>query len=164
MILPDGTTYRGLFDNDKLAPDDDQAYLIDAETAAAESETDIDGNQDATVDAMTQQAINDVLDLWAAAWMSKDVVQYLALYSSDFQPRNNQSTPVWSLNHKESILTASYIQVDLAYEAFTSPSPGIVDVAIKQSYRSNTYKEVSNKLIQVQEESHGWRILKENDR
>lgn len=104
-----------------------------------------------------------VLDLWAAAWMSKDVVQYLAFYSSDFQPRNNQSTPVWSLNRKESILTVSYIQVDLAYEAFTSPSPGTIDVAIKQSYCSNTYKEVSNKLIQVQEESHGWRSLKEKN-
>jgi hypothetical protein len=93
-----------------------------------------------------------------------DVVQYLILYSSDLQPRNNQSIPVWSLNRKESIVTASYTQIDLAYEAFTSTSAGIVDVAIKQSYRSNTYKEVSNKLIRVQEESLGWRILEEKDR
>ncbi|HIK68543.1 MAG TPA: hypothetical protein EYF99_01085 [Pseudomonadales bacterium] len=112
MILPVGTTYRGMFDDDRMAPFDDPANVIDAETAATESETDSDGDQDATVDAMTQQAIIDVLDLWAAAWMSKDVVQYLTLYSSDSQPRNNQSMPVWSLNRKESILTASYIQID----------------------------------------------------
>ena len=155
MILPDGTTYRGMFGNDRLAPFNDPADVNDAETAATEPETDSDGNQDASVDAMTQQAVIDVLELWAAAWMSKDVVQYLTLYSSDFQPRNNQSIPVWSLNRKESILTASYIQINLACEAFTSTSPAIVDVAIKQAYHSNTFKEVSNKLIRVQKETLG---------
>ena len=50
LSWPDGTTYRGMFDNDSLA-----AGVNDAETATAESETDSDGNQDATVDAMTNK-------------------------------------------------------------------------------------------------------------
>jgi hypothetical protein len=162
LILPDGTTYRGLFESDVLVPEGAPEPRIDPETQAIE--TNAVSAKAAAVDATTQRQIKDVLDLWAATWMSQDVIQHLALYSTDFQPQNSQTIPVWSLNREERMLAPTYIQIDLAYESLTSPSPGIVDVAIKLSYRSNTYREVSNKLIRVQNDQQGWRILKESDR
>ncbi|MBT3427907.1 MAG: hypothetical protein HOL98_18380 [Gammaproteobacteria bacterium] len=168
LILPDGTTYRGLFDSDVLLTEDAPEALIgpDALTdpATPAIETNATSAKPAAVDASTERQIKDVLDLWAATWMSQDVIQHLSLYSTNFQPQNSQTIPVWSLNRKERILSPTYIQIDLAYEALTSPNPGIVDVAVKLSYRSNTYREVSNKLIRVQNHQQGWRILKESDR
>lgn len=162
LILPDGTTYKGLFDNDVLVIDDVFELPIDPEIPAIE--TNPTSSEETEVDAGTQRQIKDVLDLWAATWMSQDVIQHLALYSADFQPQNSQTIPIWSLNRKERILSPTYIQIDLAYEALTSPNPGIVDVAVKLSYRSNTYREVSNKIIRVQNDQPGWRILEESDR
>ena len=162
LILPDGTTYRGLFDNHVLISDHAPEPGIEAKAPEDEdAETHSEVND---VDARTQREIKDLLDLWAATWMSQDAKQHLSLYSSEFQPQNNQSVPVWALNRKERILSPTYIQIDLTYDALTSPATDVVDVAVKLSYRSNTYREISNKIIRVQNDPQGWRILKESDR
>ncbi|MEJ6669658.1 MAG: hypothetical protein QNL18_01945 [Pseudomonadales bacterium] len=156
MILPDGTTYEGDFDRGQLikpeAPLTTPLDLDDAPDTIAPLETD------------QISAITNTLDLWAAAWMAQNPDQYLSLYSDDFELAKGESRSLWEMNRRERILLPSYIQLDLSYESFTPVTPTQVDVKLRQSYRSDRYREISNKVLRLQSESKGWRIIGERQR
>ena len=156
MILPDGTTYEGDFDRGRLIkPETDIApdLSIEAEPVAL-----------APLDNDTMSAITNTLDLWAAAWMAQNPDQYLSLYSDDFELAEGESRNLWEMNRRERILIPSYIQLDLSYESFTPITPTQVDVKLRQSYRSDRYREISNKVLRLQSEPKGWRIIGERQR
>ena len=156
MILPDGTTYEGDFDRGRLIkPETESAPTLNPD---AEPLTLAALNND------TISAITNTLDLWAAAWMAQNPDQYLSLYSDNFELAEGQSRNLWEMNRRERILIPSYIQLDLSYESFTPITPNKVDVKLRQSYRSDRYREISNKVLTLQSEPKGWRIIGERQR
>ena len=156
MILPDGTTYEGDFD---------LGLLIKPETESAPTlNPDTEPLTLAALNNDTISAITNTLDLWAAAWMAQNPDQYLSLYSDNFELAEGQSRNLWEMNRRERILIPSYIQLDLSYESFTPITPNKVDVKLRQSYRSDRYREISNKVLTLQSEPKGWRIIGERQR
>ncbi len=156
MILPDGTTYEGNFDRGQL-------IKLDPEVAPIPN-PDADPSTLAPLDDDAISAITNTLDLWAAAWMAQNPDQYLSLYSDDFELAEGESRNLWEMNRRERILIPSYIQLDLLYESFTPVTATQVDVKLRQSYRSDRYREISNKVMRLQSEPKGWRIIGEQQR
>ena len=156
MILPDGTTYEGDFDRGRLIkPETESAPTLNPDTEPLTL---------AALNNDTISAITNTLDLWAAAWMAQNPDQYLSLYSDNFELAEGQSRNLWEMNRRERILIPSYIQLDLSYESFTPITPNKVDVKLRQSYRSDRYREISNKVLTLQSEPKGWRIIGERQR
>jgi len=156
MILPDGTTYEGDFDRGRLTkPETESAPTLNPDTEPLTL---------AALNNDTISAITNTLDLWAAAWMAQNPDQYLSLYSDNFELAEGQSRNLWEMNRRERILIPSYIQLDLSYESFTPITPNKVDVKLRQSYRSDRYREISNKVLTLQSEPKGWRIIGERQR
>ena len=156
MILPDGTTYEGDFDRGRLIKP--EAEIAPTQTPATASLT------PTPLDNSAINAITNTLDLWAAAWMAQNPDQYLSLYSDDFELAEGESRNLWEMNRRERILIPSYIQLDLSYESITPISETQVDVKLRQSYRSDRYREISNKILTLQSEPKGWRIIGERQR
>jgi len=154
MIMPDGTTYQGNFSDGKLLLNEDTL----SETADPDSKTPL------PITEVDREDITSVLDLWAAAWMAQNPEQYLGVYSQDFVLAPGESRVLWEMNRRERILSPSYIQIDLSFESFQPISESVVDVKIRQSYRSDTYREISNKVMRLQQETSGWRIIGEQQR
>ena len=152
IILPDGTTYEGKSGvlkplDQNFAPGDgtpsDQAPVI-------------------LSDAATNQ-IRDRLDFWAAAWMAQNPDQYLSVYSSDFRLAPNESRPAWEMNRRERLLTPQYIQLDIRFDRFTPQANGEVAVQIRQAYKSDTYREISNKILVMKAAGDTWTIIEERE-
>ena len=93
--------------------------------------------------------------------MAQNPDQYLPLYSDDFELAEGESRNIWEMNQRERISIPSYIQLDLSYESFMPITPSDVDVKLRQSYRSDRYREISNKVSTLQSEPKGWRIIGE---
>ncbi len=156
IILPDGTTYEGEFDRgsaDPRGPD---------QNASSGSETPAGGAPVKLSDAATNQ-IRDRLDFWAASWMAQNPDQYLSAYSPDFRLAPNESRPAWEMNRRERLLAPQYIQLDIRYDRFTPQSNGEVEVQIRQAYKSDTYREISNKILVMTAAGDTWTIIEERE-
>jgi hypothetical protein len=149
MILPDGTTFEGVFKRGILEPSQ-------ASDAASES-----GIATAEVSQETIREITDTLDFWAAAWMAQNPDQYLSVYSPDFSLEVNESRPAWEMNRRERLLSPSYIQLDVRFDRFTQRANGDVEAQIRQAYRSDSYREISNKVLVLEKRDGRWLILEE---
>lgn len=154
MILPDGTTLEGDFLEGRLISDEDNT---DAQPST-------DAQPTTALSASEIGAITSTLDLWAAAWMAQNADQYLSLYSDAFELAPGESRVLWEMNRRERVSAPSYIQIDLAYDAFTRVTETTVDVKLRQSYRSDRYREISNKTLRLAKEASGWRIIGEQQR
>lgn len=156
IILPDGTTYEGEFDRGVLIRE-----ALDQHSASG-SETPAGGAPVILSDAATNQ-IRDRLDFWAASWMAQNPDQYLSAYSPDFRLAPNESRPAWEMNRRERLLTPQYIQLDIRYDRFTPQANGEVEVQIRQAYKSDTYREISNKILVMKAAGDTWTIIEERE-
>ncbi len=156
IILPDGTTYEGEFDRGVLIRE-----ALDQNSAPGDG-TPTDKAPVELSDAATNQ-IRDRLDFWAAAWMAQNPDQYLSVYSSDFRLAPNESRPAWEMNRRERLLTPQYIQLDIRFDRFTPQSNGEVEVQIRQAYKSDTYREISNKILVMKAAGDNWTIIEERE-
>ena len=154
MILPDGTTFEGMFSRGVLEPS--------AESQTADGVTDRN-LEDATNEVAREavRAITDTLDFWAAAWMAQNPDQYLSVYSPNFRLAANESRPAWEMNRRERLLSPSYIQLDVRFDRFTQRDNGEVEAQIRQAYRSDSYREISNKVLVLENRDGQWLILEE---
>ncbi len=151
MIMPDGTTHQGDFF---------EGQLVGVGNQPDATETPDQGGV-LQVSSADRVELRDALDLWAAAWTAQNPDQVFNFYSENFAPPPGQSRKTWEYGQRERILSPSYIEIKLSYEDFLPVSSNVIDVRIRQSYRSNTYRAISNKVIRLQKETAGWRIIGE---
>jgi ketosteroid isomerase-like protein len=112
----------------------------------------------------SRQQLKETIDLWAAAWSDKNVPQYLSNYSDDFIVPGKLSRNSWEGLRRTRLKRPKYIRVTIDYERVEIVAPDIADVYFKQTYRSNTYSDVTNKVIHLRKEDHTWMILSEKSR
>lgn len=142
------------------------APAAEADTVAvAEDQPQDPFSQDVTeINDSVKQALIETIDLWAAAWADQNVVQYLSNYSDDFVIPGNQSRRTWEALRRTRINRPSYINLDVSYERFELVEPNIVDFFFRQSYRSNTYSDLTEKVLRMRKEDTDWKILIERSR
>jgi len=116
------------------------------------------------VTAAVEDQLRETINLWGAAWSEQNVTQYLANYSSDFRVPNRQSRRNWEALRRSRLNRPRYINIDIDYQRFEFVETNVVDVFFRQSYRSNTYSDLTDKVLRMRKEGSDWKILIERSR
>jgi len=107
----------------------------------------------------------DTINLWKTAWADQNVREYLGYYSADFAvPGRGQSRRTWEALRRTRLTRPSYINLDIVFQRFELVETNVVDVFFRQSYRSNTYSDLTDKVLRLRNEDNGWKILIERSR
>ena len=103
----------------------------------------------------------EAVDQWAAAWSEQNAPKYIANYSEDFVVPEKQSRRSWEASRKKRIMRPTSINLDIRYQRFELVETDVVDVFFRQAYRSNTYSDLTDKVIRLRKEQKDWKILVE---
>jgi hypothetical protein len=103
----------------------------------------------------------ETVDLWAATWSDQIAPQYIANYSKDFEVPDRQSRRNWEELRKKRIMLPSYINLDIRYQRFELVNTDVVDVFFRQAYRSDSYSDLTDKVLRLRKEQKNWKILVE---
>lgn len=156
------------------APVDEEQTLEDVETstelvsapeaiASPQDEDYFPGDVTDLTESVKEELIETV-DLWAAAWSDQNTPQYLANYSQDFVVPGRQSRRTWEAQRRTRLKRPSYINLDITYQRFELVEANVVDVFFRQAYRSNTYSDLTDKVLRLRREGAHWKILIERSR
>ena len=118
----------------------------------------------------TRESLVEAIDQWAKAWSNKNVSNYLSSYSKDFSVPGNRSRKNWESLRKDRLSRPKFIRVTLEYQRFVQVEEDVVDVFFRQTYSSNTYRDVTDKVLRMtkvlrmRKEDSDWKILIERAR
>ena len=118
----------------------------------------------------TKESLVEAIDEWANAWSNKNVSNYLSTYSKDFSVPGNRSRKNWENLRKDRLSRPKFIKVTLEYQRFVQVEEDVVDVFFRQTYSSNTYRDVTDKVLRMtkvlrmRKEDSDWKILIERAR
>jgi len=193
LILADGSVYSGYFENDilinqQLAPTQTTTPAshpnVLTETMAAVSagqgakntiaispktltpavvET-APGQSAETAHVRVKQELATAIQDWAKAWSSQNVDQYLASYAAEFAVPGKQTRIDWNALRRSRLEAPKFIEVmlnDLDYEIIR---PDEARISFTQTYRSETYSDVSSKFLHFKKQGNIWLIIKEGNR
>ncbi len=108
-----------------------------------------------------QPAVLAVVELWAAAWSSRDVAAYLACYSGNFRPATDASRGAWEGQRRARILGARQIEIVLSDLQVSWLEVGDARVRFRQTYKSERFSDTTSKVLVLRKETDGWRIVTE---
>ena len=126
---------------------------------------DVEDNPYQTVTRLTDRVrseVTETVDLWGAAWSGQNVPQYLSNYSEDFAIPGNLSRRGWEALRRSRLTRPSYIDLEIAYGRIELIADDTIDVYFRQTYRSNLYRDRTDKKLRLQREEQGWRIIEES--
>ena len=116
------------------------------------------------ITAETKKGLINTINLWAEAWSDQEVSQYLIMYSEEFNVPGDQKRRSWETLRDRRIRRPNYIKIEIEYERFELVKTNIVDVFFRQVYRSNTYNDITDKVLRMHYEGADWKILAERSR
>ncbi|MFT7684888.1 MAG: hypothetical protein ACI9FB_000229 [Candidatus Azotimanducaceae bacterium] len=182
MILPDGSIYNGYFTDDALVktpPSIEEINTAKTEIAEATdtinqatpvSETSIEDEPplqvplELNVTELTDAVrldLESTIDLWAAAWSDKNVIQYLAYYSDEFEVPGKQSRRQWEALRKSRLQRPKSINVSIVFESVSITALNIAKIEFMQSYESNLFSDQTRKQFILKKEGGFWKIISE---
>jgi len=97
---------------------------------------------------------------WAKAWSSKNFSKYITFYSNDYSPKNYKDRSEW-LNKRKLKFKKKFIQVYVSNFEFKFYSCSKVHVIFEQKYKSENYKDRTNKQLIFRKEKTSWKIIEE---
>jgi len=97
---------------------------------------------------------------WANAWSNRDADKYIKAYKKGYTPKGKTAKD-WAAGRRWNFKTKKYIKVTLSNIKITSKGKNF-RAKFKQSYESNTYKDVVNKELIFIKQAGRWKISKEN--
>ena len=122
-----------------------------------------DAGQAAKADTPTAANVAEVeaaVHAWAKAWAAKDMANYLAAYSPNFQTPGKQSRKAWEAERRARIVGKRSISVNLA--DLTIPTQNDRATArFRQHYRADTLNVSSRKTLQLELRKGQWLIVSE---
>ncbi len=101
---------------------------------------------------------------WAAAWSAQDVDAYLGHYSSAFVPESGESLAAWQRLRAQRLTAPSTIRVAvtrLSWQDVPNRGGDRVRVSFLQTYRSDSYSDTVDKVLDLHLEGGLWRIVRE---
>ena len=108
----------------------------------------------------TNQEVESVVKAWAAAWSSKDVTAYLALYSKEFNPPGDLNRGTWEQERRLKISSKSKIEVKI--DALSVNVTGDKATAkFRQDYKAGSLAVSSRKTLELLKRADRWQIVKE---
>lgn len=115
-------------------------------------------------DSAQKQAVLAAVDGWAKAWAGKNADGYLAAYAQEFTPEGGLSRETWAAQRRERIGRAKDISVKVEQPEVTVIEDGALRVSFRQVYKSDTFNDSSNKVLELIPIAGGWKIVREYSR
>lgn len=97
---------------------------------------------------------------WAAAWSARDVPKYLAFYAPGFKP-DGMSREDWEKQRAERISKAKVTKVELSDLKVIALDDSHATASFTQSYRSDRYRDITRKSMQLEKIGDAWLIVSE---
>ena len=97
---------------------------------------------------------------WAAAWSAKDASRYLAYYAPAFKT-GNMSREEWEKQRTSRIEKIKELEVKLSDLIVSVQADGHATATFTQSYRSDRYRDVTQKIMQFEKSADTWLIVSE---
>ncbi len=111
---------------------------------------------------LLKQDVMHTVNSWAKAWSAKNVEKYLTFYHQDFQLPRNVSRKNWNAFRKKRLQTPRSISVTIRTPVLlTASDRNMAVVEFTQNYRSDTFRETSQKLLILKKTRNGWKIIRE---
>lgn len=115
----------------------------------------------ATIDTETRAALERALGAWADAWAKQDVTAYLAIYAENFVPEGGLSRSAWEAQRRERISSPKRIRVATKDLQFKATGDKQAQVSFRQEYESDTFADVTAKVVDMTLTAGGWKIVRE---
>ncbi|MBA4286715.1 MAG: hypothetical protein C0434_14400 [Xanthomonadaceae bacterium] len=112
--------------------------------------------------AVSDDTVLKALDVWAAAWSSRDVDAYLAAYAPDFKPDGGLALGEWREQRRIRIGKAKSIAVSVLDAEVTRLDAQHVSVTFIQDYSSDTISDKVTKVIELAQVGGSWKITRES--
>jgi len=109
----------------------------------------------------TKDEVITALKGWAAAWSAQDVELYLSFYDKHFVPENGTARQIWASQRESRLSKPRWIDVRLSNFLFKQQSDNQAEVSVTQVYRSNNFRDKSEKKFLLNRSDDGWQILNE---
>ena len=122
-----------------------------------------DAGQAAKADTPTAANVAEVeaaVHAWAKAWAAKDMANYLAAYSPNFQTPGKQSRKAWEAERRARIVGKRSISVNVADLTITTQNDRAT-ARFRQHYRADTLNVSSRKTLQLELRKGQWLIVSE---
>ena len=107
------------------------------------------------------EEIEKMLLAWSAAWSAQAVDIYLSFYHNQYQPKNGLSRKGWVQSRRYRIKKPRWINVELSNIVYKQKTNKQAVVNFKQSYQSNSFRDVSEKQMVLLYTEQGWKIFRE---
>ncbi len=98
---------------------------------------------------------------WSEAWSEKRSEDYLGYYSSQFMAAGQQDLAAWQQQRRQKLLRPQFIEVAVAILDIEMISDDRVSLRFLQRYRSDRYRDVVTKRLELVREGEDWKILRE---
>jgi len=107
--------------------------------------------------------VESLVKSWAAAWSAKDFKTYKSFYSTQFKP-DQGSVDDWMARRQQRISKPGALAVEVSNLNVRSLSSDSAEASFVQNYRSNGYKDTTNKTLRYQLDNGQWKIVRESNR
>jgi len=107
-----------------------------------------------------KKAIIAFLGSWASAWSAQDVDAYLGFYHADYTPRG-MSRVEWVEQRRQRLKRPKWIKLQLEGFRFERGPDKGWRVRVEQSYKTNSYSDLTRKEFILKSDNGQWSIIKE---
>ncbi len=113
------------------------------------------------LDDSTRSDIEQLINGWASAWSSQDVLAYLNYYAYGYSPSQEISHSQWRQGRNKRLKKPAFIKVTVSDISLAKMDDGRIRTVFRQDYRSNTYQDTVYKTLIFSEQQDGWKIAAE---
>ncbi|MDT8421815.1 MAG: TolC family outer membrane protein [Desulfuromonadales bacterium] len=111
--------------------------------------------------APSLETIGEFLDRWISAWELQNVTDYLACYSANFMPENEEGYQDWLDQREERLKTPAFIDITVAGLRVERLSETVSRAVFIQDYTSDIYSDRTEKSLLLELKEQGWMIVRE---
>lgn len=134
-----------------------------AESASADSGSQADAEAPSPAsEAEAEEAIEQAVRDWAAAWSAQDVTAYLDAYADDFLPPDDMTRDEWRAQRRERVNAPAFIEVDIDDLRVSTQDGEQAKARFRQTYRSDTYGDEVMKTLLLKQVDERWLITEEH--
>lgn len=108
-----------------------------------------------------QQEVMQAVTEWATHWSQSDINGYLAAYSSNYQPQDNQSRSDWEKTRRTRLAKPAAISLKINQPKVAFLDDNLATVKFVQSYKSDSYNDTVRKTLLMERENNNWLIVRE---
>lgn len=101
---------------------------------------------------------------WARAWQEQRVDDYLSSYAADFQPVGGVSRDDWEALRRTRVSKPRFIELTIEGLRIEEVGANRVRAHFRQTYRSDTYADATEKTLDLVRQEEQWLILAERGR